>query len=143
MNENMNFYDDVYEFEKIKKEIIDNKFDFIVVDFIQNVIGKGKDEYSMLSTIALQFQKLAKECNCCILVLSQLSNSANKTGVVEYKGSGSIATVCDLGFFIERKVDDQNRQLNDEFEISLKKNRRGISGYSFGFKFIQPGGRIQ
>jgi len=143
MNGNMNFYDEIYEFDKIKQEIINNKFDFVVVDFIQNVIGHGKDEYSMLSTIALQFQKLAKECNCCIMVLSQLSNSANKTGVVEYKGSGSIATVCDLGFFIERTIDENGKRSNDEFEINLKKNRRGISGYSFGFKFIQPGGKIQ
>ena len=135
----MFFYDSIYEMDLIEKEIRDNQYDFVVIDFIQNVMSKQKDEYERLSYIALHLQKLAKETNCCILALSQLSNQMSKDkrdDVVEYKGSGSIGTVCDLGFFIEKSG------LDDLAMLKLRKNRRGVSGASFNFMVKQPGGLL-
>jgi len=139
----MDFYDDIYEYDKLEEEIRKNKYDFVVVDFIQNIIAKAKDEYSALSQISLRLQKLAKECNCCILALSQLSNSVNRSGgeIAEFKGSSSIMNVCDLGIFILRKSNSQSL-VNDEFVLKVIKNRRGVSGPEFNFKFLQPGGQI-
>lgn len=141
----MNFYDDFYNFEKIKQAIVENKYEFIVVDFIQNIIAPQRDEYERLSFLALQFQQLAKETNSCILLLSQLSNEAARRGALEYKGSGSIATVCDLGFFITREnpIEGMNGYVFDnEVKLTLRKNRRGISGAEFKFTFQQPGGKL-
>jgi replicative DNA helicase len=137
----MHFYDDLYHLAQIEKEIRTNKFDFVVIDFIQNVMVNGKsDEYERMSFIALQLQKLAKETNCCILALSQLSNQLvrdkKNQDLVEYKGSGSIGTVCDLGFFIEKSDIDNMARLR------LRKNRRGVSGEAFSFHIKQPGGLI-
>lgn len=139
----MDFFDDIYEYDKLETEIRNGKYDFVVVDFMQNIVGKGKDEYSVLSSISLRLQKLAKECNCCILALSQLSNSVNRSGgeIAEFKGSSSIMNVCDLGVFILRKS-NQETLVNDEFVLKIIKNRRGISGLEFPFKFLQPGGKI-
>lgn len=137
----MHFYDDLYHLAQIEKEIRTNKFDFVVIDFIQNVMVNGKtDEYERMSFVALQLQKIAKETNCCILALSQLSNQMvrdrKNNDIVEYKGSGSIGTVCDLGFFIEKgDIDNMAR-------IRLRKNRRGVSGEAFSFHIKQPGGLI-
>ena len=139
----MFFYDDVYELARIYAEIKLNKYDFIVIDFIQNVMAPGNDEYSRLSSIALQLQKMAKELNCCILILSQLSNQVarEKTeNVLEFKGSGSIATVCDLGLVITRGetwTDGSN-----ELFIVVRKNRRGMSGKTISCGFKSPGGAI-
>jgi replicative DNA helicase len=131
----MEFYDDKYILAELQKEIEENKYDFVVLDFIQNVVAKG-DEYERLSFIALELQKLAKRANCTILALSQLSNMVSReknTQVVEYRGSGSIATVCDLGFFIEP---DPEAEFNHEtFILRLRKNRRGTSGLEFKFYF--------
>jgi replicative DNA helicase len=139
----MSFYDDIYELEKIYQEIKSNGYEFIVVDFIQNVIAQGNDEYSRLSHIALELQRIAKELNCCILVLSQLSNAAARekqdTQFLEYKGSGSIATVCDIGMVIARGEDLGG---SNDLLLSIRKNRRGISGKTLQCAFIQPGGRI-
>jgi replicative DNA helicase len=135
----MHFYDNIFNYELIEKEIIKNQYDFVVVDFIQNVIFNKPDEYERLSSVALKLQQLAKKANCCILVLSQLSNSMardKKTNIVEYKGSGSIATVCDLGFFIE-DAESPNMLI-----LRLRKNRRGISGEPFVFQVRQPGGLL-
>lgn len=135
----MNLYDDMYLFNDLKKEIKEKKYDFVVIDFIQNVFMPGVDEYTRLSQVSLELQALAKEADCCILVLSQLSNRVAKDGskVVEYKGSGSIATVCDLGFFIERSEEEAGV---NQVRLNLKKNRRGISGMAFPLKFRHPGG---
>lgn len=137
----MHFYDDLYLLTAIEKEIRENKFDFVVIDFIQNVMVNGKsDEYERMSFIALQLQKIAKETNCCILALSQLSNQIvrdkKNNDLVEYKGSGSIGTVCDLGFFIEKS------DIPDTSRLRLRKNRRGVSGEEFSFTIRQPGGLI-
>lgn len=147
-DEFMNFYDDTYLFDEIIQEIKSRKYEFVVIDFIQNIVKLGLDEYSRLSFIALELQKLAKECNCCILLLSQLSNAISRMGEKappEYKGSGSIATVADLAFFIEREV-KTDIDWNDKenlVRIYLRKNRRGIAGVYWEYKFIQPGGRIE
>lgn len=135
----MYFYDNLYQYDDIAKEIKEGGYDFVIIDFIQNIMSKVSDEYERLSLISLNLQKLAKETNCCILVLSQLSNMMardKKTSSVEYKGSGSIGTVCDLGFFIEETV------LENAMNIKLRKNRRGVSGKTFEFGIRQPGGMM-
>lgn len=138
--EYMDFYDNIYDFNDIVATIRQNDYEFIVIDFIQNIIVKGMDEYERLSYISLQLQKLAKEKKCCILVLSQVSNMVARNldgSQLEYKGSGSIATVCDLGFFLTR-----------DFELGvitliLRKNRRGASGISWQFQFTGEGGKLK
>lgn len=133
----MYFYDDLYKYEEIEKEILEGGYDFVVIDFIQNIMFGKSDEYERLSQVALGLQKLAKKANCCILVLSQLSNAMSrdkKSTIVEYKGSGSIGTVCDLGFFIEEDPTG--------LTIRLRKNRRGVSGQDFRFAVKQPGGLL-
>jgi replicative DNA helicase len=134
----MIFSDDIYRIDEIEQVIVNNQLDFIVIDFIQNLITTGKDEYSSMTLASLELQKMAKKYNCCIMVLSQLSNGAAKSGNLEYKGSGGIAMVADLGFFIIRKIEEP-----DNVYLQLKKNRRGISGVIFNFKFTTPGGKIK
>ncbi len=141
----LSFYDNTYNFSEIKKEILANKYEFIVIDFIQNVYAPGSDEYSRLSKVALDLQKLAKEADCCILALSQLSNMVVREGIesknLEYKGSGNIQTVCDLGFLIERSFGNDGKH-NDDIKLVLKKNRRGIGHLNFYLIFQHPGGWI-
>jgi len=136
----MDFYDDVYQLDAIVKAIVEGKYDFVVIDFIQNILTKG-EEYERLSSVAITLQKLAKSSNCCILAVSQLSNmmarDKKNTDIVEYKGSGAIGHAADLAFFIE-----SGRAGDDSLSLRLRKNRRGISGQSISFMIKQPGGRI-
>jgi len=141
----MAFYDDVYTFAHLEEEIYQNSYDFIVVDFVQNIMVTGMEEYQRLSHVALSLQKLAKEKNCCILLLSQLSNAASRdkddSAPVEYKGSGSIATVCDLGFVVTRTTGWDAGE--NAVRLFLRKNRRGPSGKYFDHTFVIPGGWIK
>jgi replicative DNA helicase len=137
----MSFYDDTYVLEEIIKEIEDNNYDFVVIDFVQNVISTGEREYDKLSRVSLELQKAAKKYNCCILILSQLSNFASKNGLdsgnLEYKGTGNIATVCDLGLIIERSKETKDMNI-----IHLRKNRRGRSGEYVVIFYEHPGGDL-
>lgn len=136
--DSLNFYDNIYKLKEIEKEIVNNKYEFIVVDFIQNVIAEQKDEYSNLTLISLELQRMAKENNCCIVIVSQLSNMALRGGYTEYKGSGAIAMVADLGFFLLRNMGDDDLD-RDKLILKLAKNRRGFSGKKFGFQIITDG----
>lgn len=146
LNQNLYFYDDIYELEPLLAEIRKNNYEFIIVDFIQNVLTKEENEYARLSKIALELQKIAKEINGTVLTLSQLSNAVAKEGMtgknLQYKGSGSIATVCDLGFFIEREDKEWNPNSDNPLKLTLHKNRRGGSGIEFHLFFKVPGGKI-
>ena len=134
----IDIYDDVYDLLKIGQAVIEGKYDFVVVDFLQNIVHRG-EEYERLSSISLYLQQLAKKTNSCIMALSQLSNSAAKQDLLEYKGSGAIAMVADLGFFIKRT--DNDGKTND-ISLILRKNRRGFSGSEFNLQFQIPGGKI-
>lgn len=137
----MDIYDDMYEYKQIYAAIEQGGYSFVVIDFIQNVMIQGMEEYPKLNEITIGLQKLAKRLDCTILLLSQLSNTVSRDRkkeelVPEYKGSGSIAMVCDLGFFIVRDY-----SLNT-IDLLLRKNRRGPSGLSFRYQFQEPGGFI-
>lgn len=139
----LHMFDLIYELQEIERVVRDGHFEFVVIDFIQNIMTRGGDEYTRLSDVSLRLQRLAKETNCCILVLSQLSNSVGRDGVaskqIEYKGSGNIATVCDLGFVMERG------ELRSDYQavtLNLKKNRRGPSEMYYHLGFKSPGGMI-
>lgn len=145
----ISFYDDVYDIKTIAQEIKNNTYEFVVVDFIQNIQSGVSDEYVRLSNTAIELQKICKATSCTALVLSQLSNTAAQQGrtskTLEYKGSGAIAMVCDLGFFLERNnptCDDQDYQANNGTILTLKKNRRGISGNVINLGYELPGGLI-
>lgn len=147
LEDRLHIYDDVYELLKIEEYIKANKYDFVVIDFIQNVFARGNDEYSKLSFVALQLQKIAKENNCCILILSQLSNAVAKDKnqtIPEYKGSGSIATVCDLGFYMSRDEVLEKDGVSNLIYLKLIKNRRGMAKIDppFYLEFNREGGFI-
>jgi len=136
LSEFISMADSIYVFREIIQTIKTVKPDLVVIDFIQNIISSKGDEYERLSRIALELQKLAKEVDTCIVILSQLSNRVVREGekarYLEYKGSGAIAQVCDLGFWL--MPDDQGDVYIEkkltlrELKLVLRKNRRGFSG---------------
>jgi len=136
LSESMDFYDDLYEMKDIEDTMELEAYEIVFVDFIQNVVQKG-DEYERMSYIARRFQRLAKKRNCCIWLLSQISNEmANRSGAEKkprFKGSGNIGIASDFAFFIERN--DLDKSIMDFF---LSKNRRGEGDKLFQFRLSFP-----
>lgn len=150
LSEFISMADSIYILGEIIQTIKNIKPDLVVVDFIQNIISSQGDEYERLSREALEFQKLAKEVDTCIVILSQLSNRVVREGenarYLEYKGSGAIAQVCDLGFWLipdEREDIYIEKELKfRELKLILRKNRRGFSGGMTVLEMELPGGGI-
>ena len=144
----IDIYDDIYELDKIVEMVRKTKADFVVIDFIQNIISRGEREYERVSMVALELQRLAKSTDSCILVLSQLSNRVAREGgeapALEYKGAGTIAQVCDLGFWLWREKVEDYTQLREQerLMLTLRKNRRGFSLRPFYLEMRLPGGEI-
>lgn len=141
-------HDLIYEVNEMTEVIKQQQYDFVVIDFIQNIMANRPDSYERLSYVALHLQRLAKEANTGILILSQLSNQVasakNEDRPLEYKGSGSIATVADLGFFLHPVQTDETALLPKEntfyYDLLLHKNRRGRSRVSTTLQVVYPGG---
>lgn len=153
----LEMFEDEYEFTALQKIINEGHFEFVIIDFMQNIIDDSAAEYERLSRTAIKLQRLAKTANCCILVLSQLSNAVVNAKPnerpFEYKGSGSIATVTDLGFYFLKEVVYEDDLLGDKKEtkdpnftkytLSLIKNRRGPSGVDTPLVANWPGGALK
>src|SRR5438046_1074797 len=45
LSEHLYFYDNMYTLDEISKSIMENDYEFIIVDFLQNVVTRGEDEY--------------------------------------------------------------------------------------------------
>jgi len=121
-------YDDLYEFQKISQQAQDIKntigVDVLFIDYIQNMAGQG-GIYERMSTLAPQLQALAKELDCTIVALSQVSNEAINEDLksINYKGAGEIAAACDLGLWLEK-----DRKDDTILRVAIRKNRHGPLG---------------
>lgn len=142
-----NVNDNIYDLALLEKDMRQEKYEYIVVDFVQNIMGTHADTYERLSFISLHLQRLAKQLNCCVVLLSQLSNEVSRddieSRVLEFKGSGSIATVADLAFFLAQKKVDPELDLGSpvqEYTLKLAKNRRGPSNKFTELRVRWPGG---
>lgn len=131
---NLVIYDDLYRWQdiadtarRIKRE---HGLDVMVLDYIQNIVGDGTI-YERMSRIAPELQALAKELDCTVIALSQVSNEAvrENTGVIAYKGAGEIAAAADLGLWLERVKDERGSTINsDTIDVVIRKNRHGALG---------------
>ncbi len=125
---NIYLFDDVYEFKRIadiSSEIHEREgLDIIVIDFIQNLLGRGTI-YDRMSKLAPELQALAKKINGTVIALSQVSNEAVKENleVIGFKGAGELAAAADLGIWLERKKEDRSI-----INAIIRKNRHGPAG---------------
>lgn len=127
---NLCVWDDLYEMgaidSSLRREKAKKGLDLVVIDFIQNVRKPGfSKQYEMMSEIAKEFQRMAKQLRCCIIVLSQIPNSAGKedSGILEFKGAGEIAAACDVGILLKR-----DRARKEIMLVDVRKNRHGACG---------------
>lgn len=124
-DKNVWLYDSIYTFNgiyKVCKAI--GYLDVVFVDFLQNMQGEG-GIYDRMSILPVEFQKMAKELNTCVVAMSQVSNEAARSDskVIGYKGAGEIAAACDLGLWLDRNKNDEQR-----LDCYIRKNRHGPTG---------------
>lgn len=108
--------------------------DLIVVDYLQlmNSEGKSDSRQQEISTLSRYLKLLAREMDCPVIVLSQLSRAPEQRAdhrpiLSDLRESGSIEQDADMVMFLYR--DDYYNQENSEkpgvCEVNLAKHRSG------------------
>ena len=126
--------DSVYDINDIVRKVrIENKnrpIDVLFIDFIQLVQDKSaKSSYESLKGISTKLQELSKELGICSVILSQISNEAQKDSeftTFGFKGAGEIGQVADVAIRILREREDG--EFTDDYTLDVIKNRSGQSG---------------
>jgi replicative DNA helicase len=128
---------------KCRRLQIEKGLDFVVIDYLQLMEGRGKyqdNRVQEISEISRGLKSLARELNIPVLALSQLSRTVEQSTpaipkLSHLRESGSIEQDADIVMFIYRKSADRNYRKEDlsEYdrhlaEIHIAKHRNGPTG---------------
>lgn len=104
----------------------------ILVDYLQLMEGDGESRAQELTKIARGLKRLAKELNCVVMVLSQLSREADKTDspprLDHLAESGGIEQAADVIGLLWREARRKPKPGNEHTaQIELVKNKNGAT----------------
>lgn len=120
--------------KKCKKLKMEKGLDLIVIDYLQLIVGgKGENRQQEVTQISRQLKALAKEVDCPVIVLSQLSRlleqRKDKRPIMsDLRESGSIEQDADIVMMLYRD-EYYNEYSEDDFtELIIAKQRNGQTG---------------
>lgn len=105
----------------------------IVVDYLQLAISRNLiNRVQEVSEVSQGLKNIARELNCPVLALSQLSRSIEQRGehrpqLSDLRDSGSIEQDADVVMFIYRPEENE-KERPDHMKISIAKHRNGQTG---------------
>ncbi|MDR0570120.1 MAG: replicative DNA helicase [Clostridiales Family XIII bacterium] len=114
--------------------------DLIVVDYLQLMPGDGRSENRQLeiSSISRMLKQLAREMDCPVIVLSQLSRAVEQRGkgnrrpiLSDLRDSGAIEQDADIVIFLYRAgyyEDEESEEDDNDCEVIIAKHRNGETG---------------
>lgn len=121
---------------KLKNEY--GTISLVVIDYLQLISGSGRSDSRQqeVSEISRNLKILAKEMECPVIALSQLSRKVeertnHEPQLSDLRESGSIEQDADIVMFIYREqyyADTQEEQESEVVDLSLKKHRNGETG---------------
>lgn len=122
---------------KCRRRKIEKGLDLIVIDYMQLLTSPERSESRQVevSAISRNMKLLAREMDCPVIVLSQLSRTPDRRedhhpNLADLRESGSIEQDADIVMFLYR--DDYYNKENSEkagiCEINIAKNRSGATG---------------
>lgn len=120
---------------KCKKLNTKRKLDLIVIDYMQLIRVEGASRYDEVSQVSMQLKALAKNLDCPVLALSQLSRNLEsrqdkRPKLSDLRESGQIEQDADVIMFVYRdEIYYPDEQLNKGIaELLIEKNRFGEIG---------------
>lgn len=107
---------------------------FVVIDYIQLIAARGENRNQELSKVSAGLKNIAREFNCPVMALSQLSRlcemrADHRPMLSDLRESGAIEQDADVVMFLYRDeyyFPDTERK--NQAELILAKNRNGPTG---------------
>lgn len=110
----------------------------IIIDYLQLMAigGAGRDNMVQVVTeISRGLKMIAKEFNCCVLALSQLSRDVEKRGgkpkLSDLRDSGSLEQDADIVLMLSSEHKELDSYGNRGIELEVAKHRSGPTGSCF------------
>lgn len=127
---------------KCRKLKANNRLDFVVIDYLQLIDSEGKSQLEKVTKITRSLKLMARELECPVLALSQLSRDVEKREgdkrpiMADLRDSGSIEQDADIVMFLYRE-DYYNKQSErkGEADLIIAKNRSGSTTEGLPFLF--------
>ena len=126
-------------FSKVRKlKAEKKKISLIVIDYLQLIQGNSRRENRQqeITEISRNLKILAKEMDCPVIALSQLSRKVeertdHEPQLSDLRESGAIEQDADMVLFLYREsyyANEENPDPVDMVDVFLKKNRNGKTG---------------
>ena len=121
----------------IRKENKKGEVGLVIVDYLQLISGTGNNNYEKVSEISRQLKLIAREFNCCVIALSQLSRKVEERAdkrpqLADLRESGAIEQDADYVLFLYRhnyyEKDPSIDPTEEPLNVEIAKNRHGKTG---------------
>jgi replicative DNA helicase len=112
----------------IRVSALVDKVDLVILDHLHNLRGDTKI-YNRISNAAHDIQEAVYKSGVAMVMLAQMSRADKKESNQDYvssKGSGDVEEVSDV--MIIAKRDRVNETKQNDLELTITKNRHGITG---------------
>ena len=132
-------------FSKCRKLMSEHGLSLIVIDYLQLISGSGRNSgdnrQQEVSEISRNLKILAKEMNCPVIALSQLSSSGQQRNhkqpmLSDLREAGAIEQEADIGMILYREdyykkpgEQEERADVNEVVDLNLAKHRNGSVGH--------------
>jgi len=119
---------------KCRRMKIEHGIDLIIVDYLQLMSGSGESRQQEVSEISRSLKAIAKEMQCPVIALSQLSRAPEQRNdhrpmLSDLRESGSIEQDADLVMFLYRdEYYNKETEQKNIAECIIAKQRNGPTG---------------
>lgn len=127
---------------KCRKLKANGSLDFVVIDYLQLIEGDGRTQQEKVTKITRSLKLMARELECPVLALSQLSRDVEKREgdkkpmMADLRDSGSIEQDADIVMFLYRPdYYDSHSERKGEADLIVAKNRSGSTSEGLPFMF--------
>ena len=136
--------------EAIEHAVKYSAVEFVVVDYLQLLTGRGGNKYEQVSNVSSELKHAAVKHNVAVVVLAQLGREIDKRGdniprLFDLKDSGQIEQDADQVMFVQwpLKNDPKYRPIN-EYRVFCAKNRnRAINQTVVELRFVPSRQKLQ
>lgn len=119
---------------KCRRMKIEHGIDLIIIDYLQLMSGSGESRQQEVSEISRSLKAIAKEMQCPVIALSQLSRAPEQRNdhrpmLSDLRESGSIEQDADLVMFLYRdEYYNKETEQKNVAECIIAKQRNGPTG---------------